>query len=412
MSWGGRSDEDPYDIEGHGYGGAFFDPITGKPMGGDSDRGTAPGPSWSEATPSAPPQWGQPANPPDSPTTPPEQRAGAPLGYGQQPYTPPGADQPGFDPTAGQQPYGQPTLGQPGGYRHPDYQRPGYDGYGQQPPGAPPAGSTGVRGWPRPTPPKQPPRTTGRNSALRSCLFAMVGVVALGIFLCVVLWIAVRTEHDSDDSAGAGSAPVSTPASTSTTPPPTTAAVVAGWQGVLDRRDGLVYDVPKDWKVDSTDTIVGFEKPDKSAPYGYTPVVTGHAPAEFPGDCTKDGTYRGLVAVTNAGKTAPAKAARNGASLWARAATMAKDGTMSGVLAPPARPLRLRTGSSGAFAAVAAANQDRSGGCPAPAVKVSAVAASIGGQTRLVMIITDRKIPHAVDDATVRAIASSVRPLR
>lgn len=208
--------------------------------------------------------WQQGAQQPDSPSqqpgygaqqadptmragyTPPNPTTPMPAGqYGQQPYQGGAPYQSGPNPYPPTQAFGQPGYGQPG--------------YGQQPPyGGPPPGY----GQPYPGGPGGPPGGGNR----KVWLFAGVGVLVVALIAAVVTVVLVNrnsTENSAKSSTTpsliSALTPTSTPAAKPTTtkttgpkPSGTPNAVIPGYQVVVIPDNGAAYDIPPDWKIDTS----------------------------------------------------------------------------------------------------------------------------------------------------------------
>ncbi|MEV0222009.1 proline-rich domain-containing protein [Streptomyces sp. NPDC050704] len=208
---------------------------------------------------------------------------------GQQP---PGGEQNPQDPN--QNPYQQP------GYQQPNpYQQPGFQQQNPYPPGQP--GWT-VPGAPQPPQPPQGGGGNGNRTKLVAIVAATAVVVAAGVTGFLVLG------GDKDDQAGDDKDKVQQSPSSSAPEDPSASAsagggnprgtddekpTIAGWKVVINPKWGTAFDVPADWAVQSSDTIVGFEDT-KDA--GAKPLITMSAPAYLKEKwCTSDEDKDGTV---------------------------------------------------------------------------------------------------------------------
>lgn len=344
------------------FGGAYADPITGKIIGPDPAPGSGPD---------------QPA-------------------YGGQgsPYD-----------AQGQPAYGAPAEPAYGGHGESAYGGHGgaYGGGGEPPYGGiPPYGGQGGAAYPAPGP------YAARRRRMAPVLLAVAGAVVL-VAAGITGGMLVRNSGGHARPATVAAPPPSTSTSSTAAEPSTTAAITKGWQSVLSTREGIAYDVPANWEVLSAGTLVGFEKPDKSGPFGYKPYVAAHNPAEFHGRCTGNGTYRAQTAVLNAGKIALPQAASGAAVLWTQGATMAENGTVHHLTPPPAKPLRLSGGSMAEITSLTDTTQDPGADCPAPKVTTTTVAMPVRGSTVVLIICADQGVADGVDAGTVSRIAQSLR---
>lgn len=349
-----------------GYGGAFFDPVTGKPV--DTSQWD---PGSGSATPDAHPYTQDPY----------QQQA-----YSQQAYPQSQFQQDQFQ----QQAYAQPQF-QHGQYQQAPHSSAGFPLPPQQP-------GTGAQG-------RQP------NTRLMTIISVSIGVVVLLVVGFVLLgkWAGDEEGNAEPKAAPPPSTSSSQPSAPSTSGPTTTAPAVSGWQGVLDDEGELAYDVPPKWKIAKRGMRVGFEKPDKDAPFGAKPVVMGHASAKFRGDCTEKRTYRAQTAVVNSSDLGPKQATRAASVMWLKGATMGKKGKMRDLRLPKTGAIKLGSGKRAPIASMSAKPLEKGGKCPAPSTRVTAVGISSGKETRVLVIATDEHVSKGVDTKTVRKIAGSLR---
>lgn len=351
-----------------GYGGAFFDPVTGKPV--DTSQ-------WEPGSGSIAPQ-AQPYTDP----------------YGQQAQA---SNQPPFqqDPYQ-QQAYAQPQFHQ-GQYQHDQYQQAPYSAAGFPLP--PQQSGTGQQG-------RQP------NTRLMTIISVSVGVVVLLVIGFVLLgkWQGGEEGNAKPKAAPPPSTSSSRPSAPSTSGPTTTAPAVSGWQGVLDDQDGLAYDVPAKWNIAEHGMLTGYEKPDKDAPFGAKPYITGHSSAKFRGDCTEKNAHRAQTVVVKAGDLDPTRAAGGAAMMWLKGANMDKKGKTPNPKPPKPGTIKLQSGKRAPIASVSGKSLDQSGKCHAPSTRVTAVGIKAGKQTRVLVVENEEHVPKGVDTKTVRKIAGSLRP--
>ncbi len=303
-----------------------------------------------------------------------------------------------------------PITGQPSGYQPQGYQpqQGGYQGFGMYPQGGPPM------------PPPKPNRTP-----LIVSLVVLV-VVAIG----VVTTLLVVDNDDDQPIAGPPSttetttttakSPSTTRRPTSTTRRPTTSStptevdqikvdpVIAGWQGVLSYKEGVAYDVPKDWEVETPGTIVGFED-NAGKPTAVMHGVTTYKPDACP---ASRGSYRGHGGFVTAGTTDPTRAAQNGVKLFADAAALNKDGTSAPVAVTPPVATKVGEGKIEAVTATATLTVTEPGACPSPTVLFTSVAFKNGANTVLFMMYMDQGTPDALPKETADKLITSLRPYR
>ncbi|MFF1380935.1 hypothetical protein [Streptomyces sp. NPDC058308] len=192
---------------------------------------------------------------------------------------PPGGEQNPQDQS--QNPYQQPGYQQPNPYQQPGYQQSGYQqqqpGYQQQPAGGyqqPQSGGFSQPEqpqWAAPTPPPVPPQNgggqgggSGNKTKITAIVAALAVVAAAGVTGFLILG------GDKDDEAGPAKPSASKSATKKPSPKPSDDGnargeggedkpTIDGWQVVVNPKWGTAFDVPADWKVESPDTLLGFD---------------------------------------------------------------------------------------------------------------------------------------------------------
>ncbi|MFD4630587.1 hypothetical protein ACFVYR_11255 [Streptomyces sp. NPDC058284] len=188
---------------------------------------------------------------------------------------PPGGEQNPQDQS--QNPYQQPGYQQPNPYQQPGYQQqqPGYQqpagGY-QQPHSAGFSQPEQPQQWAAPTPPPMPPPQNGggqgggdgKKTKITAIVAALAVVVAAGVTGYLVLG------GDKDDEAGPAKPSPAKSVSKDPSPKPSDDGnargeggedkpTIDGWQVVVNPKWGTAFDVPPDWKVETPDTLIGFD---------------------------------------------------------------------------------------------------------------------------------------------------------
>jgi hypothetical protein len=280
----------------------------------------------------------------------------------------------------------------------------GYGGYGQ------PGGGYGQVGPGYQMPPPGPPKPNRTPLIVAAIVFvvAVVGVVTT-LFL-------VNNGNNKHDASGPRTSvqPTShsTPTAASTSLSPEgdvpTSPVIPGFQGVKSQRDGAAYDVPADWKVETPDTLTGFEDNNGK------PVAVIHAVSTYkPDACPNDpGSYRAHVGFASAGQVDPRTAAKGEAKIMADGAAINDDGSRSPVTVSEATATKVDQGTIDAMTATATVTEtSQSGQCTAPSQVITTVAFSTGANTALFVYYGDQGVADALPDAVLQQVISSLRPV-
>ncbi|MFJ2767284.1 hypothetical protein [Streptomyces sp. NPDC087300] len=187
---------------------------------------------------------------------------------------PPGGEQNPQDQS--QNPYQQPGYQQPNPYQQPGYQQPQQPGGYPPPPAQPHSGGYSQPEqpqWAAPTPPPMPTVQQGgaggggngggdKKTKITAIVASLAVLAAAGVTAFLVLG------GDKDDKVDSAGPKPSKSHSKKPSPTPTgenergaegDKSTVDGWQVVVNPKWGTAYDVPADWKVETPDTLIGFE---------------------------------------------------------------------------------------------------------------------------------------------------------
>jgi hypothetical protein len=165
-----------------------------------------------------------------------------------------------------------------------------------------------------------PPSPKKRKNGLLIGGGALVLVIAVGVTRLVVF----TGNGDQQAARPVGSAPADPPpqpgtrAPSSNSPaPPNVQPSIAGWQSVSAPAEKVAYDVPPDWKVESPDTLTGFENQSG-------PLATMHSVATYKDGqaclASPSGSYRTHTGMMKLVDIDPHKASVAASILWANAA--------------------------------------------------------------------------------------------
>ncbi|GAA2985463.1 hypothetical protein [Actinokineospora diospyrosa] len=255
--------------------------------------------------------------------------------------------------------------------------------------------------YPPPLPPPPPPRKRTRLFVLLAILL----VVAVGAVVTVV----VLLDNNPQPVAVAQDPTLAPPPPAGThQPKPSDArvpAITPGWQGVLSIKEQVAYDVPKDWKVESPGTQVGFNDNDSH------PVAIMHGATTYKPEACPDsrGSYRGHTGFVSVGSTDPQRAALNGVRLFADAAALNPDDTRAPVAITDPKPTTIANGTP-AVTATARVTITHPTVCPSPTILFTSVAFKNGNSTALFMMYLDEGVPDALAPDIAEQIIKSIRP--
>lgn len=218
------------------------------------------------------------------------------------------------------------------------------------------------------------------------------------------------------------STPTLTPTAAPATPPspaPTAPApvqvtpVVPGWQGVSDGM--IAYDVPPDWSVFDAQETFGWRLKDGQG-RTVTAAVATFAAVYREGFCAADpkGSSRAAIGIVDGGQVEATTAAEGAGRTWAEVIRRGGGGAATPVAVPPARS---HTSSSGAFGSVPVAVTGvlvplmaSAFPCAPPAMHVTSVAVrGVGGRTRVVVVVTDQRVPDALSTDVLAKVVGSIR---
>lgn len=312
-------------------------------------------------------------------------------GGGQQPPNQGGWRPPSDGPT-GPGGWGQPGYGGPGG-------QPGWGGYG----GPAGYGPGGPMGYPPPPPPPRGPST--------GIIVAIVVIVIVLIGGGVGTAVAVSKGHKEPSPAASSSGapsydPSSPPPSLVPSSPPPAAAKVPGWHAVVAVKHGLTYDVPPGtWKVESADTVVGFEDS------GGKPEVAGSGAAVYKqGYCQgHSGSWRAQSAVAGYSTKDVAADAKDAARKWGTFGYTPDSGAAPTVTVGAAQAVDAG-GTPGQEVTATVTVHDSGDPCSPPRGVVHAVAVPLKtGEVAVLVVIADQGVSDQVADADLQKIARSVR---
>jgi hypothetical protein len=344
----------------------------------------------------------------------------------------------------GANPYQQPqpntpSAPQPNPYQQPGYQQPGYGGpgypqTGQQQPGAPAQpnqyAQQGQWGAPTPTGTPQPSGGSGwdRNTKITAIVAASAVVVTAAVTGFLVLG------GDKDDTAGGDTSPsASSSASPSASESASTGAgasgddnprggegaqaTVPGWKVVINPKYGTAFDVPPDWKVETSGTFIGFEdegKGDGSALIGMS------APAFLQEKwCVSDDDHDGyedttsLAAAGTKGEDGAKDTdfiARNDSALWAFGGyTDQKDADKKLLVIGKPKAFKTSSGISGSVATSYTKGVPKAGKCDSDGKATTFGFKNSKGDFVSWTFYGAKGVTDEVPDATVQKILSTVR---
>jgi hypothetical protein len=264
-------------------------------------------------------------------------------------------------------------------------------------------------------PPSSP--SSGCAGGALAIVLVVLAVVVLVVGVGGVLLLTAddRPDEPPPATAPAPTAPQTTPES-SLPAVATTSPVLPGRVGVASYKHGLAYDVPRTWKVETPDTIVGFEDP-KGNPLA---VMSGAAGIER-GDCSlvRTGARGGVTPdVRRSARLSDLPGvARSEARRWANAGYTPTIGDTSGqaptVQLSRPRGVKLRGGIRGYYVTAQVTVNGTRGTCDPPRAVVHVVAfPSTRGEPVVFIGYADVGVPGAPGDTDIRKAISSIRPLR
>ncbi|MGI5466577.1 hypothetical protein [Streptomyces sp. CA-132043] len=335
---------------------------------------------------------------------------------GQQP---PGGEQNPQD----QNPYQQPGYQQPNPYQQQGYQQPGY----QQPH---PYQHPTQPQWQGPGGP-QPPKNNGGNEKKTTVTIAIVAAVAV-VAAAVVTGVLVLQDgekkpvaHQDPKPSKSATAEPSEPsgdASASSGPGSDPNApdqpVIKGWQTVVNAKRHVAFDVPtKDWTTTSPDTYTGFQDEKDKSGFPKT-LISMTAPAYFKENwCTvkdKDGnestaSLAGTGVKGAQGAKSQGEAAQNEALNWVWAGyDQKKTGTFKGT---KAKSFKSDHGITGKLSTATVTGVKKDGKCDSDGKAYAVTYTDTTGEYATWILYAAKDVKGEIDEATVKKIMSSLRPL-
>jgi hypothetical protein len=241
----------------------------------------------------------------------------------------------------------------------------------------------------------------------------MVAALAAGTAVLVLAFLAFETTPGG--SAGRNDA-VSSGESPTPPPPldlPSVTPSVPGWQPVSSSADGLAFDVPPDWTVEASGSIIGFETASGQllALHGVSRFESNFCP-------TLDVSARaqaGFTTIDSDEATSAADAAARTAMDWSQAAYGSPDGvTPPAVTVSAPKAVRVLAGSVGAEEVTATVQPADPNDCSPPSVSVTAVALPLSvdptaSAYHVHLILADQQVTDAVTPDVAAQIITSIR---
>ncbi|HEX4223664.1 MAG TPA: hypothetical protein VHZ97_14960 [Pseudonocardiaceae bacterium] len=140
-----------------------------------------------------------------------------------------------------------------------------------------------------------------------------LGTVVLTAALVSACTTTIAGAPAANPSFRAPSSSVPPPASPTSTTVPAPPPTVPGWQVVVADKDGVAYDVPPDWKVQTPDDVRGFD-----GQQGSPEVTMNYVATDKDGFCADDPSgSRAETGVTSTSTVDPGQAASTTAQNWA-----------------------------------------------------------------------------------------------
>jgi hypothetical protein len=253
-----------------------------------------------------------------------------------------------------------------------------------------------------------PPPPRGPSGAIIAVIVVIaVVLVGGGVGTAVAVSKANKKHTPSAASSPVPSGDPSYPApSLVPSAPPSATARVPGWHAVVAVKHGVTYDVPPGtWKVESPDTVVGFE--DSSG----KPEVAGSGAAVYKqGYCQgHSGSWRAQSAVAGYGTKDLAGDAKDAARKWATFGYTPDGGSAPTVTLGGAEQVDA-AGTQGQEVTATVTVHDGGNPCSPPRGVVHAVAVPLKtGEVAVLVVIADQGVSDQVADADLQKIARSVR---
>ena len=252
-------------------------------------------------------------------------------------------------------------------------------------------------------PPPPPPQRGASPGIIVAVVITVVVLLGAGVGTAVA--VSRSGKHSSQPLASSPS--YDAPPSAVSSSAPYARAKVPGWRAVVAVRYGVTYDVPPGaWKIETPDTIVGFEDPMGK------PEVTGSGAATYKkGHCQGDGGSRRAQTVVTGYRTGDAAAdAQDAARKWANFGyTPYSDGGAPTVTVGAARSLDAG-GVTGQEVSAAVTVYDNNPCSPPRAVVYTVAVPLKSGEVTVLVVMADQGVAGQAADADLRRIAASVRP--
>jgi hypothetical protein len=257
-------------------------------------------------------------------------------------------------------------------------------------------------------PPPPPPQRGASPGIIVAVVIIVVVLLGAGVGTAVTVSRSRHGKHSSPPLASSPSydAPYTPPYAVPSSAP-FARAKVPGWRAVVAVEHGVTYDVPPGaWKVETPDTIIGFEDPMGK------PEVTGSGAATYKkGHCLGDSGSRRAQTVVTGYRTGDAAAdAQDAARKWANFGyTPYSDGGVPTVTVGAARSLDAG-GVTGQEVSAAVTVYDNNPCSPPRAVVYTVAVPLKSGEVAILVVMADQGVSGQAADADLRRIAASVRP--
>lgn len=251
------------------------------------------------------------------------------------------------------------------------------------------------------------PQFGGRSvrAAQRRIWLVFLGPFLVGM-LIIISWAGYQFSRGSEDT-GDDTGISSVPDSPEPEPVSTVRPKVKGWKAVTSAKYGMTYDVPPSWRIQPTETLIGFEGIGDGKP------VAMSSAAIFREDSCKDGDdeySRGDAGFNQYVEGGLTEVAKHAANKWAKHAY-----TVEGSPAPSitlTAPKAVQVGRDKAVYVRADVVVKAKGKCLSPTAVVHTVAIPgvAPGKTTVFVLLVDQGVPDAAPKADLTKILRSVRP--
>ena len=234
-------------------------------------------------------------------------------------------------------------------------------------------------------------------------------VLPLGAVIIAAAVVAGCSTVVAGSAVAAASGPAPSSPGSPTTGPSTSVSApppkVPGWQVVVADKPGIAYDVPPGWKVDTPDTIIGFEDQQ-----GNPLVGMNYAASYKDGYCAgSSGSTRGGTGVNSTTTTDPGQAATDTAQKWANAGYTSTSNVPPTITAGTPQPITV-AGDSGMLVRDTM-TVTASTSCDPPSAEVDVVALPLQGNTgcALFILYADQGTPDSASQQDIQQIIGSLR---